>query len=124
MSEMHPTHTCFDDAAEFCMRNGGVVVHGLIPHPHAWVEHEGKIWQGGVYKGKRCFYAMPPTEFFAAYTVLKTTRYARPLYLTLWEQLNGPGPWRAEYRDKCTDNKTIHSAIKTTTPIQVIFYED
>jgi hypothetical protein len=118
---MHPTHTCFDDAAEFCMRNGGVVVHGLIPHPHAWVEHEGKIWQGGVYRGKRCFYSMPMADFFQLYSPTKMTRYPRQLYLTLCEQFNHSGPWRDEYK---RHNGPVTGASKTATPIQAIFYED
>jgi hypothetical protein len=123
-ADMHPTHTCFDDVAEFCMRNGGIVIHGLIPHPHAWVEYEGKIWQGGVYRGKRCFYALPMAEFYRLYQPLKTTRYSPKLYLTLWKQLGHPGPWRAEYRALCTDDNKIHGAVTATGVTEVITYED
>lgn len=119
--DMHPTHTCFDDAAEFCMRNGGIVVHGLIPHPHAWVEHEGKIWQGGVYRGKRVFYALPMAEFYRLYQPLRTTRYTPKLYLTLWKQSGHPGPWRAEYQP---NGIPVHGAVQTVTPVEVITYED
>ena len=121
MAAIHPTHTCFDDAAEFCMRNGGTVVHGLIPHPHAWVEHEGKVWQGGMYKGKRVFYGLPLAEFYDAYKPLKTTRYPPQLYLTLYKQFNHSGPWRAEYEPT---GQPVAGQYNTKSIVEVITYED
>jgi len=124
MADVQPTFTCFDDAGEFCMRNGGTVVHGLIPVPHAWVELDGKVWQGGVIEGKRSFYALALDEFYALYKPVKTSRYPRGLVLALWKQHNHPGPWRAEYRAQCTDAQTILGVINTAAVVEVRIYED
>jgi len=124
MSEVRPTFTCFDDAGEFCMRKGGVVVHGLIPEAHAWVELEGHAWQGGIINGKRSFYSIPLDVFYALYTPSKTSRYTRRLFLALWKQHNYPGPWRAEYKARCNEGQVVVGARYVVAPVQVITYED
>jgi hypothetical protein len=124
MSEVHPTFTCFDDAGEFCMRNGGTVVHGLIPNAHAWVELDGKVWQAGMIAGRRSFYAMPRDAFYADFKPVSTSRYAAQLFLTLWRQHNNPGPWRAEYLEGCSDDQTIHAVVNTKAVVEIRTYNE
>jgi hypothetical protein len=106
MTEIRPTHSCFDDAIEFFelvdldKADAFRIVHGLCysvlgPYAHAWVEEGDRVWQG--MPGRRWF-AVDRVWFYAAYNVVERTVYTVLEAAKLNRDSGHYGPWDPRYR--------------------------
>lgn len=120
---LYPTHTCFDDALDYLALvgkergrhgiRGHFVVHGIClvpdkesfvgsqnpgdPFAHAWVEHEGRVIQGGIFRGERVWFSITVEEFHEKWRVRESTRYSVREALRLNRLTNHYGPWLEKY---------------------------
>lgn len=125
---IYPTHTCFDDVVDYlnqiAYRGASreellayTVVHGILVMPdgsrfaHAWLEHDGKILDGGIYQGERVWIEYSLTEFRGLHVVEDETRYTLPDAERLDDEF-GPGPWKPKYRALCSDKRRVWTPAK------------
>lgn len=138
MSDIRPTHSCFDDALDYMVlqlrENPGhayrlVIVHALIMAPagtpragevyaHAWCELDGAAWQAGIVDGVRVWYAVDADEY---------RRHARPVHLTRYSVIEALhanrrtghyGPWDPMYAAFCNDRPGRTPAVFGATPAE------
>jgi len=129
MADIHPTHTCFDDALDFFAEAGIPpnmidefrVVHGICVAPdhqsyaHAWVEHVDtrQCIQAGIFNGKRIFHAAPLATYYARLRVQEITRYTPNAALRENHRTGHYGPWVEKYRALCSRNKSVWRPVGT-----------
>lgn len=119
MTDILPTHTCFDDALEYldCVLKSGDearlfrvrVVHGIClapegplegqPFAHAWIEEDGAVIQAGMANGTKVYYGMDRAEFYALLRVQTATRYSSLEAMEQNVRTGHFGPWESSYRD-------------------------
>lgn len=120
--DLHPTHTCFDDALDFIERRIRedikkarelFLVHGILlaptgeqkgtPYCHAWVEDPlGLAWQDGLLEsGERVTYATPVETFRNVFRPQKETRYTLAEAAIENQRTGHYGPWLEEYQALC-----------------------
>ncbi len=108
MTEILPTHTCFDDAIQnliFLMESRGrhiagrmKVVHAIIepegaPLSHAWIELDRRVFFSGILKGETVMVETDLAEYYRQSRIKVLRRYS------IWaayaeEQRTGRyGPW-------------------------------
>lgn len=113
MSQLRPTHYCFDDALEFfdlldveALRRSHAeyrVVHAICElqgqrFAHAWVEHRGLIWQAGLLEDdRRVYYAVATLPF----KVVVERRYTILEALEHNQRTNNLGPWDPKIAALC-----------------------
>lgn len=124
-----PTHTCFDDALEYCEHrvkqdrrlvrsNKLTLVHGVLtvpegpkrgqPFAHAWVEEGGRVWQDGFLEdGTRVTWSMDRKEFAEKLGLQKETRYTLLEALAENDRSGTYGPWLPEYQALCGNGETF-----------------
>lgn len=124
---LFPTHTCFDDALDYCTHRLKMdrraatkltLVHGILMVPdgpkkgtlfaHAWVEERNQVWQDGFLEdGTRVTWSMDRKEFAEKMGLQKETRYT--LRQARRENLRTMtyGPWLPEYQALCGKGETL-----------------
>lgn len=122
-----PTNSCFDDAVEIvglmvaenpAIVNdcGFVVVHAHClkpvdqpdagePFAHAWIEHNGRLYQAGIWGGRRIHFSCDAASFREGLRIQHETRYTMAEAVAA-EAVRGIGPWELRYRELC------HAALK------------
>jgi hypothetical protein len=120
MSEIRPTHTCFDDALDLIseiVKEGRevwdsgeiVLVHALVapagePFAHAWVENQfgrGVALWSAIIAGQRKIVASNVEEYRRKFKVVEETRYTPVEALRENERHVNYGPWVERYREFC-----------------------
>lgn len=127
MAEIHPTHTCFDDALDHIEKLLMVrklpptlvardyrLVHGLYrcqtadsDHPrtiaHAYVleKPKGLVWQDGYQDGERITYGITRAEFHSLMKPLHETSYSMLQAYKMNIKHNNYGPWLPLYLKHC-----------------------
>ncbi|SRR6266496_2263260 len=118
--QLHPTHTCFDDALDFItavlQQNPAdrqalirelMLVHAIClspegePYAHAWVEHAGRCIFRGILHGTLHYYATSLEEYYAEMHVQDVTRYSPQTALDENKRCNTYGPWVPKYLALC-----------------------
>ncbi|QOR55578.1 MAG: hypothetical protein UMS36scaffold28_68 [Phage 59_13] len=120
MTDLLPTHTCFDDAVAnmaILLNQNGIqvkdeirIVHAIIapygkPLAHAWVTFRGRAYFSGVMPGGwRAGVSMETERYERGMKVVEATRYT--IDEAVAEELEkGIGPWKPEYRALCNAPK-------------------
>lgn len=121
MSNIYPTHTCFDDALdmlteiiktnpEVAHSNELLLVHGICFPPdygefsHAWIEKSGKyvLWTG-ILDGKRQEFVSEIAEYYDFFHVQETTKYTpKEAWLENSKHVTF-GPWVEKYKNLCRE---------------------
>lgn len=128
-----PTHTCFDDAAQFLLAVAEErplrilqehrLVHALCrmnereKFSHAWVEH-GKLAFHCQFNadGERFILAIPKYILYRKMEVIRTYKYTPLEAMKLSMANGGSGPWVDELRVLCSDYRAganLLSSIQT-----------
>lgn len=115
MTEIAPTGTCFDDAAELLNEWAAEypekdwfsiarLAHGIWrdssgePYAHAWVELNGnEIWSEGYVNGERVRFSVPKDEFYSEMKPEDVTLYSLVEVVTLNRKHGTSGPWESKY---------------------------
>lgn len=126
MTDILPTHQCFDDAIDRLgelAREGGqmpTLVHGICaaddgtPYAHAWVENRGLVWDAGMLNGQRVSFAVPVLEYWSAKRVGRTWRYTVIEMLRANREHGTYGPWVPELIELCRDTPRILGRVQAT----------
>lgn len=127
--DLKPTNRCFHDAIDFleqkiarnvylALSDDLILVHGLVLSPpdsptpnrayaHAWVEHEGHVWDAGLLDGIRVYYPQLLADFYALRRPQEVTRYSVQETLEQHLASGHVGPWKEEYRTACNPSTEI-----------------
>jgi hypothetical protein len=117
VSDLEPTHSCFDDAVQFFIALGTegtpaeqldkfVLVHGIClapddtPYVHAWVEHaDDFVVMAGIVEGKREYYKVERGSFYENWRVQEFTVYTVDEFVRACAASRGgtAGPWLPKY---------------------------
>lgn len=112
-----PTHTCFDDVAEyvnecfFSFTNQQIlnarICHGIMPDRyrpkklicHCWLEIDNDVIDFGIIKGDKVRFVVDKKEYYAETRVKEVTRY------TIGEvaDTKTTGPFKLKYQKLCRD---------------------
>lgn len=130
MSDIEPTHHCFDDALDWLgvrVRAGGrypELVHAIcrgtdpdgreVLYAHAWVEEDGYVWDSGLLNGQRIAYKVVQLQFYAARRVTRTWRYTLLEALRANRTSGTYGPWAPEVAALCGPDRRILGRIPAT----------
>jgi hypothetical protein len=112
--ELHPTHTCFDDAAHLLIKNDNPherLCHGLLwdegrgcLYCHAWVESPTHCFDFQLLNGERVLVEYEREEFYERLAVREVTSYTLSEAISQSSQSDGlTGPWNSNYRRLCRD---------------------
>lgn len=126
---LYPTHTCFDDAAEFLLgranelrlektSNRLKLVHGILRAPdgillsHAWVEEDGEVaWDHGKLhpscQEKVIVRYSNREDYYSKLAILECTRYSIEDAYSENKKYGTFGPWLDKYKVLCRDNKPV-----------------
>ncbi len=118
--DLHPTHTCFDDALTnliFIMKRYGtkpvrtgevIIVHAIIAPDgedigHAWIETPTSVFFTSIMKGERVLVEANKIEYLARSNWKYVRKYT--LFEAYAEELRSGhyGPWDAKIRELCPD---------------------
>ena len=121
---VYATHSCFDDAMEYCdkavrelpeLLDKLIVVHGIALHPegprkdrpfaHAWVEHAGMCWNSGLVNGEKIWYGVARSEYYVTMRVQETATYDLRKAYRLHQVHHSSGPWVPRYSELLRDEK-------------------
>ena len=121
---IYPTHSCFDDAIEYCdkavrelpeLLDKLIVVHGIVlrpkaprknrPFTHAWVEHAGMCWNRGMLNDEKTWYGVDRSEFYLTMRVREFVAYTLRAAYRLQKQHGSTGPWERPYSELFRDQK-------------------
>lgn len=120
LNNIHPTHTCFDDALDMLQEaikanpdsftsDELKLVHAICLNPkgeeysHAWIESTNShavniVWFTGIYNGKRRQFAADPKEYYEEMKVKETTKYTPMQAWKMNEKFVTYGPWELKYQ--------------------------
>lgn len=133
MTNIFPTHHCFDDALDFLeelskQKNPMIhrirVVHAICLAPdgneyaHAWVEQDGKfVIFAGMVDGEKQWFAGEVGEYYAEHKVQETVKYTPREALAENLKHETYGPWVDRYKALCAPKgkATILGSIPCTT---------
>jgi hypothetical protein len=119
--ELHPTHTCFDDAVEFVeamVRAGApeaselVIVHAVCraefdgigrDYAHAWVEHGDQVFDAFLLEGARFYAIFPRDWFYARRDVQRAIGYSLQAAYRENQRTVSFGPWDPDLLELCVD---------------------
>jgi hypothetical protein len=110
---IYPTHTCFDDALEYCeliaKREGKqslqqlTLVHAIVLHPegpragqpyaHAWIEEGDEAIFAGILNGEKVYCVVDRIEYAERLRVQHAWRYTMREAHMMNKQHGTYGPW-------------------------------
>lgn len=126
MTDIYPTHTCFDDAMEYIearLYQDPSLVHDqrlMLTHvlveilngpyqgqiaAHAWAEENGECIQMGILDGERVWIFRTPEEVAESLRIIDATRYTLKQVHRQNVRSGHFGPWKRKYIDRCRDSR-------------------
>lgn len=137
MSDILPTHACFDDAMDYIehrvradprLARGRtlVLVHAIVlsdadaRYAHAWVEEDDQCWDCGLIDGQRVWYAVHRDEYYAIKRVQQTARYTPREILKQNRKHGTYGPWEEPYRSACGGGGRVMQRVQADASSAII----
>lgn len=125
MTTIHPTHTCFDDALDYCgerFKEGApeahklILVHAICLKPegqpgagerfaHAWVEQGDECVDHGILDGERVRFTAERAEYYARLRPQDVTRYTMREAALMNIRHHTYGPWEERYSVLCRKSR-------------------
>jgi hypothetical protein len=120
--DLHPTHSCFDDAFELIeqliiknqqhrdeLKNELVLVHAICKMPdgklyaHAWVEDAKKdtCLFRGIMEGQSDYYMADRKEYYEHIMPKEITKYTVLAAIEYNKKFGTLGPWKSVYKALC-----------------------
>jgi hypothetical protein len=129
LTDILPTHHCFDDALDLLTERVREdrssadrlrLVHGIATaddghlYAHAWLEEDAMCWDAGLLDNVRVWFSIARDEFYNARRIIATTSYTVAEALRENWRSGHYGPWQPAYRMLCGVDARIMGRIAAT----------